>query len=235
MTDPVLLITGASSGVGAATVRLAAASGYRLVLAARNPDKLAAFAASIGSPDRVLGLPCDVGDWAEVSALVDRAEQTFGRVDAVFANAGVSVNTSFLGTSGDSPELWRDMVVTNVCGPALTARAALPALVRSGGHLVLTGSAAGRGVRPGSLYSATKWAVTGLAQAIRAECVGTGVRVTLIQPGLVDTEAIPASRRDDPKLEPADVARAVLYALGQPPTVDVNEIVIRPIGQDAYR
>jgi NADP-dependent 3-hydroxy acid dehydrogenase YdfG len=126
------------------------------------------------------------------------------------------------------------MVVTNICGPAYTARATMPALIRSKGHLVLTGSAAGRGVRPGNLYSATKWAVTGLAQAIRAEAVGTGVRVTLIQPGLTDTEAIPASRAADPKLDPADVGRAVMYAVSQPPTVDVNEILIRPVGQGPH-
>ncbi|QUQ62644.1 SDR family oxidoreductase [Kutzneria sp. CA-103260] len=235
MNDPVLLITGGSSGLGAATAAAAARAGYRLVLTARGADRLAAFAAGLGGADRVLALPCDVGDWDRISAVAAKAEETFGRLDAVFANAGSSVGTSFLGRSGEDPQLWRDMVVTNVCGPAYTARAALPALVRSGGHLVLTGSASGRGVRPGSLYSATKWAVTGLAQAIRAECVGTGVRVTVIQPGLVDTDAIPADRRDDPKLEPADVARAVLYALGQPSTVDVNEIVIRPVGQDPYK
>ena len=233
MTDPVLLITGGSSGLGAATATAAARAGYRLVLTARRADRLAAFAASLDTP--VLALPCDVGDWKQISGVVEQAEAHFGRLDAVFANAGSSVGTSFLGRSGEDPELWRDMVVTNVCGPAYTARAALPALVRSQGHLVLTGSASGRGVRPGSLYSATKWAVTGLAQAIRAECVGTGVRVTIIQPGLVDTDAIPADRRDDPKLEPADVARAVLYALDQPSTVDVNEIVIRPVGQDPYK
>jgi NADP-dependent 3-hydroxy acid dehydrogenase YdfG len=235
MNDPVLLITGGSSGLGAATAVAAARAGYRLVLTARGADRLTAFAAGLGGPDRVLSLPCDVGDWAQISGVVDRTEEAFGRLDAVFANAGSSVGTSFLGRSGEDPELWRGMVVTNVCGPAYTARASLPALVRSGGHLVLTGSASGRGVRPGSLYSATKWAVTGLAQAIRAECVGTGVRVTVIQPGLVDTEAIPADRRDDPKLQPADVARAVLYALEQPSTVDVNEIVIRPVGQDPYK
>jgi NADP-dependent 3-hydroxy acid dehydrogenase YdfG len=235
MNDPVLLITGGSSGLGAATAAAAARAGYRLVLTARGADRLTALAAELGRPDRVLALPCDVGDWSQVSGVVARAEEAFGRLDAVFANAGSSVGTSFLGRSGEDPERWREMVVTNVCGPAYTARAALPALVRSGGHLVLTGSASGRGVRPGSLYSATKWAVTGLAQAIRAECVGTGVRVTIVQPGLVDTEAIPADRRADPKLAPADVARAVLYALSQPSTVDVNEIVIRPVGQDAYK
>ncbi|MBB5895255.1 SDR family oxidoreductase [Kutzneria kofuensis] len=235
MNDPVLLITGGSSGLGAATAAAAARAGYRLVLTARGVDRLAAFAAGLGGPERVLTLPCDVGDWSQISGVVAKTEETFGRLDAVFANAGSSVGTSFLGRSGEDPELWREMVVTNVCGPAYTARAALPALMRSRGHLVLTGSASGRGVRPGSLYSATKWAVTGLAQAIRAECVGTGVRVTIVQPGLVDTEAIPADRKDDPKLDPADVARAVLYALEQPSTVDVNEIVIRPVGQDAYK
>jgi NADP-dependent 3-hydroxy acid dehydrogenase YdfG len=233
MTDPVLLITGASSGLGAATAGMAAKAGYRLVLTARRADRLAAFAESLDAP--VLTLPCDVGDWKQISGVVERAEAHFGRLDAVFANAGSSVGTSFLGRGGEDPELWRDMVVTNVCGPAYTARAALPALTRFQGHLVLTGSASGRGVRPGSLYSATKWAVTGLAQAIRAECVGTGVRVTIIQPGLVDTGAIPADRREDPKLAPDDVARAVLYALGQPSTVDVNEIVIRPVGQDPFK
>ena len=92
-----------------------------------------------------------------------------------------------------------------------------------------------RGWLPGNLYSATKWAVTGLAQNIRAECAGTGVRVTLVQPGLVDTGGIPPERSHDPKLDPADIARAVLYAISQPTTVDVNEILIRPVGQDPYR
>src|ERR1022692_4039060 len=116
-------------------------------------------------------------------------------------------------------------------------RAALPALVRAGGHLVLTGSVAGRGGRIGSLYSATKWAVTALSQSIRAECAGSGVRVTLIQPGLVNTEPSMAKeeRRHDPKLEPSDIARAVLFAVGEPRHVDVSEIVIRPAGAGPYR
>ncbi|MEU4526223.1 SDR family oxidoreductase [Amycolatopsis sp. NPDC024027] len=235
MTDPVFLITGASRGIGAATARLAADAGYRLVLVARDETRLAALAARLGDSDRVWPLACDVTDWPQLSGLVARVQDTWGRLDVVFANAGTSVVTSFLGRRGAPPEEWRDMVLANVYGPALTARAALPALVESGGHLVLTGSAAGRGVRPGNLYSATKWAVTGLAQSIRAECVGTGVRVTLVQPGLVDTGGIPPERSPDPKLDPADVARAVLYAVGQPATVDVNEILVRPVGQDPYR
>ncbi|MGW5739861.1 SDR family oxidoreductase [Amycolatopsis sp. NPDC003861] len=232
MTDPVFLITGASRGIGAATARLAAEAGYRLVLVARDRTRLADLATRLGDADRVWPAACDVTDWTQLDALVTRVQDTWGRLDVVFANAGASVVTSFLGEGGAPPEEWRDMVLANVYGPALTARAALPALVASGGHLVLTGSAAGRGIRPGNLYSATKWAVTGLAQNIRAECVGTGIRVTLIQPGLVDTGGIPAERSRDPKLDPADVARAVLYAVSQPSTVDVNEILVRPAGQD---
>jgi NADP-dependent 3-hydroxy acid dehydrogenase YdfG len=235
MTDPVFLITGASRGIGAATARLAAEAGYRVVLVARDENRLAGLAAELGQRDRVWPVSCDVTDWPQLSGLVARVLDAWGRLDVVFANAGASVVTSFLGEGGAPPEEWRDMVLANVYGPALTARATLPALVASGGHLVLTGSAAGRGVRPGNLYSATKWAVTGLAQNIRAECVGTGVRVTLIQPGLVDTGGIPAERSGDPKLEPTDIARAVLYAVGQPATVDVNEILVRPVGQEPHR
>ncbi len=235
MGEGVFLITGASRGIGLATAQLAAEAGYRLVLTARALDELAVVAAKLGGPDRVWVAACDVRAWEQLAALVGRVEEEWGRLDVVFANAGVSVVTSFTSSQGSPPAQWSDMVLTNVCGPAFTARAALPALIRSGGHLVLTGSAAGRGVRPGNLYAATKWAVTGLAQAIRAECVGTGVRVTLVQPGLTDTGGIPASRLGDPKLAPEDVARAVLYAVSQPSTVDVNEILVRPVGQDAYR
>jgi NADP-dependent 3-hydroxy acid dehydrogenase YdfG len=127
------------------------------------------------------------------------------------------------------------MVGVNMLGPALTARAVLPQLARVRGHLLLTGSVAGRVLRPGSLYSATKWAVTALAASIRAECVGTGVRVTLIQPGLTEAGPISPERQGDPKLAAEDVARAVLYAVSQPAGVDVSEIVIRPVGQDPFR
>lgn len=235
VSDPVFWITGAAGGIGQATARLAAAAGYRLVLTGRRPAPLAALADGLGGPDRALPIACDSTDWTALTAAAQEVEDRWHRLDVAFANAGISMTTSFLGDSGAPPDQWRDMVVTNVYGPALTARAVLPALRRHRGHLVLTGSAAGRGVRPGNLYSATKWAVTGLAQAIRAECVGTGIRVSLIQPGLVDTGAIPAERAADPKLDPADVGRAVLYAVGQPSHVDVNEIIVRPVGQGPDR
>ncbi|OZM72955.1 short-chain dehydrogenase [Amycolatopsis antarctica] len=245
MTDRVLLITGASRGIGAATARLAARDGYRLALLSRHRDSLAPLVDEIGQ-DRALALAADVTDWDGLSAAIATAENHYGRLDAVFGNAGVMHPSTFLGgdsddDSGDGdsgggvPEKWRDMVLTNVYGAAITARAALPALTRTEGHLLLTGSVAGRGIRPGNLYSATKWAVTGLAGAIRAEAVGTGVRVTLIQPGLVDTELITAEQRAKPTLEPEDIGNAVLYALAQPARVDVNEIVVRPTGQDPER
>ncbi|MBB5152616.1 SDR family oxidoreductase [Saccharopolyspora phatthalungensis] len=233
MSDPVMLITGASRGIGAATARAAAADGYRLALLARSAESLSPLVDELGA-DTALALPCDITSWPDLSAAVQRVEDRFGRLDAAFANAGMSVPTSFLGNGGAGPEQWREMILTNVYGAAITARAALPALVRTQGHLLLTGSNAGRGIRPGNLYSATKWAVTALAQNIRAECVGTGVRVTLIQPGMVETD-MTAATRDVPKLRPEDIANAVRYALGQPPGVDVNELTIRPTGQHPER
>jgi NADP-dependent 3-hydroxy acid dehydrogenase YdfG len=222
----VFLITGASSGIGAATARRASEAGYRLVLAARRLDKLEELAAELGGEKRALAVRCDVTEWPEQEAMVRRTEEAFGRLDVAFANAGFGAKRGFLEST---PEHWRSMVLTNVYGAALTIRATLPALKEARGHLVLTSSVAGRRVVPGSLYSATKWAVTGMGEAVRQELNDTGVRVTLIEPGMVDTEFF-----DDPvsgALEPDDVARAVLYAVGQPPHVDVNEVLVRPTAQ----
>ncbi len=235
MPDPVFLITGASGGIGAATARAAARAGYRVALTGRRPGPLGDLAADLGGLPRALPVCCDVSDWDQLLALVSEVLGTLGQIDVVFANAGWSAPTSFLGQNGLAPGEWHGLVSTNVLGPALTARAVLPALVRSGGHLLLTGSVAGRVTRPGSLYSATKWAVSALAAGIRAECVGTGVRLTLIQPGLTDAGPPGTGREADPKLAPADVAAAVMFAVGQPAGVDVSEIVIRPVGQDPFR
>ena len=235
MPDPVFLITGASQGIGAATARAAAAAGYRVVLTARRPGPLAELAAELGGPPHAVPVSCDITDWAQVEDLVATTRRTLGRLDVALANAASVLSTSFLGRGGQPPAEWAGMVQTNVLGTALTARAVLPMLAETRGHLLLTGSVAGRVVRPGSLYSATKWAVSALAASIRAECVGTGVRVTLIQPGLSDTGPVSPGREADPKLAPGDVARAVLYAVSQPARVDVSEIVIRPTGQDPFR
>src|SRR5918992_4880315 len=226
MTDPVLVVTGASSGIGAATARRAAEQGYRVVLGGRRVEVLEQMAAELGGASRALAVACDVTEWEQVRGLVDRATSTYGRLDVAFANAGMWSQTSFVHDAAP-PEEWRQMVLTNVYGAAITARAALPALLAAKGHLVITGSVGGRIPTPGSLYSATKWAVNGLAQNLRGELADSGVRVTVIQPGLVDTGMLDPSRARHPKLSPDDVAKAVLYAVDQPPGVDVNEIVLR--------
>lgn len=227
MADPVLLITGASTGIGEATARAAAAAGYRLVLAARSEDKLTALADELGGADRALATRCDVTEWDEQQAMVAAAREAFGRIDAVFANAGFGAKRGFL---NESPEHWREMVLTNVYGTALTIRATVEELRRTRGHLLLTGSVAGRKAVPGSVYSCTKHAVGAMAEALRQEIHGSGVRVTNIAPGTVTTPFY-----DDPPtdvLEAQDVARAVIYALSQPPHVDVNEILMRPVSQE---
>ena len=226
MPESVFLITGASSGIGAATARRAAEAGYRLVLGARRVDRLEELAAELGGDERALAVRCDVTEWADQEALVQRALESFGRLDVAFANAGFGAQRSFLAST---PEHWRSMILTNVYGAALTIRAALPALKDSRGHLLLTSSVAGRRVLPGSLYSATKWAVTAMGEAARQELDDTGVRVTLIEPGMVDTDFFENPVSD--VLQADDVARAVLYAVGQPPHVDVNEILVRPTAQ----
>jgi NADP-dependent 3-hydroxy acid dehydrogenase YdfG len=230
----VFLITGASTGIGAATARLASEHGYRLVLASRDGERLQALADELGGPSRALTISCDVTDWQQVKSLADHTAEVFGRLDAAFVNAGVFSGAPLLGDH-DTPQEWRQMVLTNVYGAAITAHTLWPLLKASHGHLILTGSVAGRVTVPGSLYSATKWAITGLAQSLRAAAAGSHARVTVVHPGLVDAGDIAPDRQTDPKLAPEDVARAVLFALTQPPAVDINEIVIRPAGQDPTR
>jgi NADP-dependent 3-hydroxy acid dehydrogenase YdfG len=224
--DKVFLITGASSGIGAATARHAARAGFRLVLAARSVDRLQALADELGGEERALAVRCDVTAFEEQEALVQTTLERFGRLDVAFANAGFGASRGFL---ADSPEHWREMVLTNVLGAAYTVRATLPALMQSVGHILLTGSVAGRRAIPGSLYSSTKWAITGMGESLRQDVDGSGIRVTVVEPGMVDTPFF-----DDPgegRLEADDIARAVIFAVEQPPHVDVNEILIRPTAQ----
>jgi NADP-dependent 3-hydroxy acid dehydrogenase YdfG len=226
MADPVFLITGASTGIGAATARHAAEAGYRLVLAARSADRLNELADELGGEERALAIECDVTEWDQQEAMVERTLSSFGRLDVAFANAGFGAKRGFL---EESPEHWRSMVLTNVYGAALTIRATLPPLKESRGHLLLTGSVAGRRALPGSLYSATKWAVTAMGESARLELNDSGVRVTLIEPGMVDTPFF--SNRPTDALQADDIARAVMFAVSQPAHVDVNEILVRPTAQ----
>jgi NADP-dependent 3-hydroxy acid dehydrogenase YdfG len=228
---PVLLITGASSGIGAATARMAA-DRYRLVLAARRREALEDLAAELGGPETAIAVACDVTEWDQVEGLAAAALDAFGRIDAVFANAGFGATRGFL---EESPEHWRLMVLTNVLGPALTIRATLPHMLERGdGHYLITSSVAGRRALPGSLYSATKFAATTIGEALRQELrqvrENDRIKVTLIEPGITDTEFF-----DDKPAEWAlrdeDIAREVLHALTAPPGVEINEILIRPTAQ----
>lgn len=224
--DRVLLITGASSGIGAATARRASADGWRVALAARSRDRLDALAEELGGSGRAIAVGCDVSEWPEQQQMVETTLAAFGRIDAVFANAGFGGPRGFL---QDTPEHWREMVLTNIYGAALTLRATIPSLTESKGHLLLTSSVAGRRVLPGSMYSCTKHAVTAMGEAARQDLHGTGIRVTLIEPGMTDTPFF--DNRPSDALEDDDIARAVIYAVSQPAHVDVNEILIRPTAQ----
>ena len=225
--QPVLVITGASSGIGAATARRAGEFGHRVVLAARSEDKLRGLAEELGGDEQALAVRCDVTSWDDQLALVQTALDRFGQMDAVFANAGFGAKRGFL---EESVEHWKSMVDTNVLGVALSIRASLAHFrEQNHGHFVLTSSVAGRRPLPGSLYAATKHAVGAIGEGLRQELAETDIKMTLIEPGAVDTPFF-----DDPPsgaLEPDDIARAVMFALTQPPHVDVNEILIRPIHQ----
>jgi NADP-dependent 3-hydroxy acid dehydrogenase YdfG len=194
-----------------------------VVLAARSLDRLQGLAEELGGAQHALAVRCDVTEWEQQQGMVEAALASFGRIDAVFANAGFGGPRGFL---NDTPEHWREMVLTNVYGAALT----IPVLKESRGHLLLTSSVAGRRALPGSLYSCTKHAVTAMGEAARQDLNGTGIRVTLIEPGITDTPFFD-NRPTDAPLQDDDIARGVIYAISQPPHVDVNEIVIRPTAQ----
>lgn len=229
----VLLVTGASGGIGAATARAARGAGWRIVLVGRS-GRLGGLVGELGGPSAARAVAADVTRPDELQRAVDVALEAFGALDAAFVNAGVNRGPrQYRPTAeGEPVEGWRDMVLTNVLGAALTVRAVSEALIASGGRIVLTGSVLGRYTMRSSFYSATKHALVGIAESARLELVDSGVGVTLVNPGPVATglggggPAAPGA----PVLASTDVARAVLFALSQPPGVDVDEILVRPQG-----
>ena len=223
-----MVITGASEGIGAAIARAAVADGWRVVVAARRRELLDALADELGGPPVALPVTCDVTEWEQVEALASASIAAFGRIDAVVANAGFGAKRGFL---NESPEFWREMILTNVYCAAITLRACIPALRESRGHAILMGSISGRQVGTGSLYSSSKWAVTAMAEALRKDLHGTAVRVTLIAPGIVDTAFYDDPPGGDP-LVPEDIARTVMFAVSQPPHVNINEVYMRPTEQE---
>ncbi len=217
-----LFITGASSGIGGATARAAAADGWNVALFARSEEKLTELASDIGG--QALAVPGDVTRLQDIEAALGEATAHFGGLHAAFANAGLGLQTP--GTAEGDPEEWRTLIDVNIMGVLYTARAAIPHLKKTKGHLVLTGSAAGRRHIKGSIYGASKWFVHGYAGNMAEEMRDWGGRCTVIAPGMVDTAFFSEAKPD--KLQPQDVADAVMLALNAEPRCGIREIFMMP-------
>ena len=217
-----LLITGASTGIGAATARAAARAGWNVALLARSKDKLEKLAEEIG--DGALAIECDVTKRDAVEDAVAQTVEQFGGLDGVFANAGTGVNSP--GVEKGDPDEWHDMIHINILAVLYTAHATLPELRKTKGHFIVTGSKAGRDHLKGSIYGATKWFVHGFAGNLAEEMREWQGRCTVISPGMVDTPFFDEPKPD--KIQPEDVADAVVFALNQPDTAAVREIHIMP-------
>ncbi|MEU5280922.1 SDR family oxidoreductase [Streptomyces asoensis] len=229
--EPVALITGGSTGIGAATARALIKQGHRVAVTGRDADRLAAFATSAGAGDRLLTLAGDASDEEHVASAVRRTVDSWGRLDTVVANAGFSLP----GTLEDQdPGEMRAMVLTNVLGPALLVRETLPHLRESRGRIVIVGSVAGVRNTPGNLYSVTKWAAHALAENTRLLVAKDGVGVTLVAPGVVDTpfwDRRGGTPGEAPAMSAEQIADVIVFAVGQPEGVDINQLTMRPTGQ----
>lgn len=221
--EKIVLITGASSGIGAATVEKIVAAGHKAVITARRADKLNAIAERLGH-DKVLPVAADVSKLEEISKVVAKAKQQFGRLDVVFANAGTGVNA--VGIENGKPDEWKTMLDVNVTGLLLTAKASLAALKQTQGHFILTSSVAGKITLQGSVYGASKWFAYGFGQNLAAEMAQWHGRCTIICPGMVNTPFFDEAKPD--KLAPADIADAVLFAISANLRCDVREITLMP-------
>jgi len=242
LSDRVVAVTGASSGIGEATALACAGAGAAVALAARRSDRIEALAERIvGEGGRAIAVQTDVGEESQAQVFVQRTHAELGRLDVLVNNAGVML----LGPIEGAPtEEWRQMIHANVFGVLYCTHAALPLMREQGsGHIVNVSSVAGRVARQGSgVYNLTKFGVGAFSESLRQEAVPIGVRVTLIEPGAVATELAghnrPEVREQIAKrfggfeiLSAEDIAGAVLYAIGQPEHVAVNEILVRPRGQ----
>ncbi|HAR5287547.1 TPA: SDR family oxidoreductase [Staphylococcus aureus] len=228
LTDKVAVVTGAGSGIGEAIATLLHEEGVKVILAGRNKDKLQNVANQLAQ-DSVKVVPTDVTKKEEVDELIKIAQQTFGGLDIVINSAGQMLSSKITDYQVDE---WDSMIDANIKGTLYTAQAALPTMLeQSSGHLINIASISGFEVTKSStIYSATKAAVHTITQGLEKELAKTGVKVTSISPGMVDTAITAAyNPTDRKKLEPQDIAEAVLYALTQPKHVNVNEITVRPV------
>jgi NADP-dependent 3-hydroxy acid dehydrogenase YdfG len=242
LTGKIVAVTGASSGIGEATALACARAGAAVSLAARRQDRIEELAKRITADGgRAIAVQTDVSDEAQAGAFVSRTVSELGKIDVLVNNAGVMLLGPINGADTDE---WRRMIDANVYGVLYCTHAALPHMAQQGsGHIVNVSSVAGRFARAGSgVYNLTKFGVGAFSESLRQEAVGYGVRVTLIEPGAVATE-LPGHNRPEilelmaknfagvTPLDADDIANAVVYAIGQPPNVSVNEILVRPSGQ----
>jgi len=241
--DKIVVVTGASSGLGEATARLLSAQGATVVLGARRADRLQVLAKDLEARGgKALALATDVTRREQIKALVDSAVQAYGRIDVMINNAGLMPQAPLEQLKIDE---WDRMIDVNIKGVMYGIAAALPHMQRQrAGHFINVSSAAGHRVGPGfAVYAATKYAVRALSEGLRQEVKPYNIRTTVISPGAVDTE-LPDTITDPEVAEamhkfydevaiPADsFARAVAYAMSQPEEVDINEILFRPTRQD---
>ncbi|HUS66451.1 MAG TPA: SDR family NAD(P)-dependent oxidoreductase [Kofleriaceae bacterium] len=241
----VALVTGASSGIGAAVAQRLAAAGMKLVLCARRADKLGEVAGRLrAAGGEACAVPTDLGREADIAALFARAREVYGGVDVLVNNAGLGYDAPLV--SGATEE-WREMLELNVLALSVCTREAVQDMQRRGvdGHIVHVSSMSAYRVPSRSgMYSATKFAVRALTEALRQELQqqGSAIRVTAVSPGFVETEFAAVYHHGDEGraaetyarykvLEAADVAEAVAYALAQPPHVQVHDVLIRPLAQ----
>jgi NADP-dependent 3-hydroxy acid dehydrogenase YdfG len=244
--DKIILITGASSGIGESTARLLSEQGAAVALAARRLNRLQEIAKDLHAKGgNVEIFETDVTDEQACNQLAKEVEDKFGRVDVLVNNAGVMLLGPVLNAPTDE---WRQMMDVNVLGLLYMTHAVLPGMTKQkSGHIINISSVAGRTASAGSaVYNATKWAVNAFTEALRHELVQgkTNIRTTLIEPGAVVTELISHNRPDaqeaieqrlggiTKRLEADDIAQGILYAISQPTHVNVNEILIRPTEQD---
>ncbi|MCQ8885618.1 SDR family oxidoreductase [Pseudoalteromonas agarivorans] len=221
--EKVVLITGASSGIGEASAKTLVNNGHKVILTARSEDKLAELVESLGE-DNALSVPADATDFTELENVVTKGLKKFGRLDAAFANAGMGVSTA--GTEKGDPDEWSTMIDVNIKALLWTAKATLPHLRQNKGHFILTSSAAGRKPIKGSIYGATKWFAYGFGQNLAEEMSEWNGRCTTIAPGMVNTPFFDEAKPD--KLDPQDVADAVMFAIEANQRNNVREIYLMP-------
>ena len=241
--DKIVVVTGASSGLGEATARLLSAQGATVLLGARRADRLQLLAKDLESRGgKALALTTDVTRREQVKALVDSAVQTYGRIDVMINNAGLMPQAPLERLKIDE---WEQMIDVNIKGVLYGIAAALPHMQRQkAGHFINVSSVAGHRVGPGfAVYAATKYAVRALSEGLRQEVKPYNIRTTVISPGAVATE-LPDSVTDPDASKrirtfyeqvavPADsFARVVAFAISQPDELDINEILFRPTGQE---